>query len=106
MVSVIGDRSAWGRGIARRSISLGINVAFREMGIRKLSASIDSLNTGSIRAYTGAGFRIETVLKRHFMHRTSDGVTYSDKVYVARSEERRVGKECVSTCRSRWSPYH
>src|SRR3546814_5118397 len=25
---------------------------------------------------------------------------------VPRSEERRVGKECVSTCRSRWSPYH
>src|SRR3546814_2112000 len=25
---------------------------------------------------------------------------------VIRSEERRVGKECVSTCRSRWSPYH
>src|SRR3546814_15109783 len=25
---------------------------------------------------------------------------------MARSEERRVGKECVSTCRSRWSPYH
>src|SRR3546814_2440584 len=24
----------------------------------------------------------------------------------SRSEERRVGKECVSTCRSRWSPYH
>ena len=24
----------------------------------------------------------------------------------ARSEERRVGKECQSTCRSRWSPYH
>src|SRR3546814_12202769 len=27
---------------------------------------------------------------------------YSDE----RSEERRVGKECVSTCRSRWAPYH
>src|SRR3546814_5238208 len=26
--------------------------------------------------------------------------------YCSRSEERRVGKECVSTCRSRWSPYH
>src|SRR3546814_6245799 len=25
---------------------------------------------------------------------------------LARSEERRVGKECVRTCRSRWSPYH
>src|SRR3546814_11077035 len=26
--------------------------------------------------------------------------------WIVRSEERRVGKECVSTCRSRWSPYH
>src|SRR3546814_15682836 len=26
--------------------------------------------------------------------------------FADRSEERRVGKECVSTCRSRWSPYH
>src|SRR3546814_3740794 len=26
--------------------------------------------------------------------------------HPSRSEERRVGKECVSTCRSRWSPYH
>src|SRR3546814_13395268 len=26
--------------------------------------------------------------------------------HAFRSEERRVGKECVSTCRSRWSPYH
>src|SRR3546814_15041746 len=29
-----------------------------------------------------------------------------DGVLLFRSEERRVGKECVSTCRSRWSPYH
>ena len=28
------------------------------------------------------------------------------RVAELRSEERRVGKECVSTCRSRWSPYH
>src|SRR3546814_3747903 len=30
----------------------------------------------------------------------------SAKAEELRSEERRVGKECVSTCRSRWSPYH
>src|SRR3546814_13188000 len=31
----------------------------------------------------------------------------SDKLFCfGRSEERRVGKECVSTCRSRWSPDH
>src|SRR3546814_21040664 len=28
------------------------------------------------------------------------------ELHSCRSEERRVGKECVSTCRSRWSPYH
>src|SRR3546814_19921406 len=31
---------------------------------------------------------------------------YSLRQQCRRSEERRVGKECVSTCRSRWSPYH
>src|SRR3546814_14399305 len=30
----------------------------------------------------------------------------ADLLRGQRSEERRVGKECVSTCRSRWSPYH
>src|SRR3546814_13539161 len=34
------------------------------------------------------------------LYRTGDLARY------LRSEERRVGKECVSTCRSRWSPYH
>src|SRR3546814_20238659 len=32
-------------------------------------------------------------------------VTLNGRI-VLRSEERRVGQECVSTCRSRWSPYH
>src|SRR3546814_6412057 len=31
---------------------------------------------------------------------------FAHNVLGLRSEERRVGKECVSTCRSRWSPYH
>src|SRR3546814_19057628 len=48
---------------------------------------------------------------RNFPNRLGDGAN----VYLAsaelaavaaRSEERRVGKECVSTCRSRWAPYH
>src|SRR3546814_4620029 len=48
--------------------------------------------------------------------RNAGGVLFGVKEYVpalmeyvekyGRSEERRVGKECVSTCRSRWSPYH
>src|SRR3546814_13901331 len=41
-----------------------------------------------------------------------DGMRFLELAHVdgddilLRSEERRVGKECVSTCRSRWSPYH
>src|SRR3546814_14825423 len=35
-----------------------------------------------------------------------DIVRQCDRAWRARSEERRVGKECVSTCRSRVSPYH
>src|SRR3546814_14581053 len=35
-----------------------------------------------------------------------DGFSVSNLRLPDRSEERRVGKECVSTCRSRWSPYH
>src|SRR3546814_17459716 len=37
-----------------------------------------------------------------------DAFRYFGRAYgfEVRSEERRVGKECVSTCRSRWSPYH
>src|SRR3546814_2363453 len=40
---------------------------------------------------------------------TSSGSTSPTRTMIStwrRSEERRVGKECVSTCRSRWSPYH
>src|SRR3546814_2125194 len=40
-----------------------------------------------------------------------DGISHGltpvlGSIELCRSEERRVGKECVSTCRSRWSPYH
>ena len=34
------------------------------------------------------------------------GFTGDEDVTIHRSEERRVGKECSLTCRSRWSPYH
>src|SRR3546814_10724636 len=51
-------------------------------------------------------------LLRGFLEARSLGILNIVQLYGAhsiashRSEERRVGKECVSTCRSRWSPYH
>src|SRR3546814_13692281 len=43
-------------------------------------------------------------LRRHVVLRALGAV--NDAKRLDRSEERRVGKACVSTCRSRWSPYH
>src|SRR3546814_19754576 len=40
------------------------------------------------------------------LDKLNDAVLGALKSDGMRSEERRVGKECVSTCRSRWSPYH
>src|SRR3546814_19134436 len=45
----------------------------------------------------GAGCRIEDV---------GELEDHCGTIYAHRSEERRVGKECVSTCRSRWWPDH
>src|SRR3546814_19050644 len=44
-----------------------------------------------------------TALDEYYPTRTETAIL---REHAARSEERRVGKECVSTCRSRWSPYH
>src|SRR3546814_20569860 len=40
------------------------------------------------------------------MTEIEDDPTVPKRAYAGRSEERRVGKECVSKCRSRWSPNH
>src|SRR3546814_12797075 len=40
---------------------------------------------------------------RHDMMKENGGQTIA---FISRSEERRVGKECVSQCRSRWCPFH
>src|SRR3546814_20451215 len=45
-------------------------------------------------------------LKREATPQTNSKLEERLHKVLARSEERRVGKECVSTCRSRWSPYH
>src|SRR3546814_15599209 len=55
--------------------------------------------------------RLERQSRRTRWHRWSWGRTRRRWWWIGvrrwgRSEERRVGKECVSTCRSRWSPYH
>src|SRR3546814_13432629 len=49
---------------------------------------------------------INNILKAKLAHDLKGDPTQALATAPYRSEERRVGKECVSTCRSRWSPYH
>src|SRR3546814_20491988 len=56
---------------------------------------------GLIPSYESIGFWAPTLL---ILLRMLQG--FSTGGEYGRSEERRVGKECVSPCRSRWSPYH
>src|SRR3546814_13693590 len=46
------------------------------------------------------------VVEAHLQKNPVVHIEENQSVQVARSEERRVGKECVRTCRSRRSPYH
>src|SRR3546814_14550549 len=55
-----------------------------------------ALDAGPVAAFQ---FRVKQV-DQH------EAARLAEPLLKIRSEERRVGKECVSTCRSRWSPYH
>src|SRR3546814_3639193 len=68
----------------------------RQFGWGKKAADGDAIS-GIARGYTTVVPGVTVEAGALATHATVDG---------GRSEERRVGKECVSTCRSRWSPYH
>src|SRR3546814_15293647 len=78
----------------------------------RIEPGLGDLLWGVVNIFHRAGERIERELDKNelaqrSLQREQDGSEIrSVELERARSEERRVGKECVSTCRSRWSPYH
>ena len=57
-------------------------------------------------AVTGAGARRARTLLQLLLSISVESEPLKGQQRGARSEERRVGKECYALCRSRWSPYH
>ena len=56
-----------------------------------------------------AGYKmvsVSTVTKDNALEAIANALVERADEIIARSEERRVGKECSEPCRSRWSPYH
>src|SRR3546814_15291222 len=81
----------------------------------KLSILVDGDNglniqdCAAISRHVGFHLEEENIIEAAYnIEVSSPGIEFPlvlDRQFM-RSEERRVGKECVSTCRSRWSPYH
>src|SRR3546814_12916342 len=72
-----------------------------EMRISDWSSDVCSSDLALPADRAAAAFAINDAALAEVIGRHLDAHGVAD-----RSEERRVGKECVSTCRSRWSPYH
>jgi len=82
LVTVLGDQDYWGKGIAAIAINKAVDLGFTEGKIRKFSASINSLNIGSIKAYLQGGFTKEAVIPNYFYNKNNSVITPSDKIFV------------------------
>src|SRR3546814_11866416 len=72
---------------------------------RFITGGVQSPGTEPVRPEAKAYIAIDPCEEIHGPGAVGEYVLFGQIGY-GRSEERRVGKECVSTCRSRWSPYH
>lgn len=64
---IIGDKAAWGRGIATAAIRAMSDIARRELGLRKVTAGCYASNAGSQRAFEKAGYVVEGVRPQQFL---------------------------------------
>src|SRR3546814_13520107 len=90
-------RAAWGRGYATEAAAPILAQGFAKEAMREAVADIHPDNVASQRVAEKIGLRFTGMVDYH----GSPARRYS----ITRSAERRVGNECVSTCRSRWSAY-
>src|SRR3546814_20994887 len=95
---------------ARRFQAL-IDMCMRDYDITLIDTPPSNQYADVLRVAAATGYALIVARKHVTFMQDVDALTAqlnASQVSVAgmRSEERRVGKECVSTCRSRWSPYH
>src|SRR3546814_14528321 len=78
------------------------------LSVMELIADIaDLVPPGVINVVTGYGSTVGEALVSHpKISKVSFTGSRPTAQKIIRSDERRLGKECFSTCRSRWSPYH
>ena len=80
---IIGERNLWGANIASRAINMAASYAFGELKLLKLTAGMLTMNTGSIRAFEKAGFKIEARRPLHYRY----GDIWVEGVFMGRLAE-------------------
>ncbi len=75
---LIGEKDFWGRGFATEAIKLLKGYSFNTFKLHKLTAGAYSKNTGSIKAFKKAGFKIEGKRPKHFKY----GSNYMDEILL------------------------
>src|SRR3546814_15828653 len=82
---------------------LGANGAGKTTTLRAVSGAVKRKGSVFFQGRDTTSLRPDAIAKLGIAHVPSNRGTFLE--FSVRSEERRVGKEWVSTCRSRWSPY-
>src|SRR3546814_18575925 len=104
-------RSSWGGSLqagqvggdvgdvlAREALGLGLHRRVLALALLVLGERVDQVGSGLAGDLRHVVVRVGVLV-------AGDAVAALAGEGELRSDERRVGKECVSTCRSRWSPY-
>ena len=79
LVTVIGRREFWGRGLAEQAIRAGHEIAFNDFDLRKLSGGVVEGNDGSLKAYGRAGWVVEG---RQVGHLVVEGIP-KDRIIIS-----------------------
>src|SRR3546814_12326952 len=96
--------SDWSSDVCSSDLNGDVGGMLRQIG---LQLPVSVIGMVGIVTFVQALVRLTDALSSGVLDRFGHSVAeFSTVISSLRSEARRVGKECVSTCRSRWSPYH
>src|SRR3546814_15980000 len=83
----------------------GINAVRRTLPLCVFHSRCEDQGIAALETYRREWDDDKKAFKQSEVHDWSSHLSDAFRYLAMRSEERRVGKECVSTCRSRWPPY-
>lgn len=85
---VIGDKTNRGKGYGEKAMRLGLDYAFNELNLQKISLEVLELNTGALKLYEKLGFKKEGFFENHFY---SNGVYFNVLVMsLSRDKEKKA----------------